>query len=261
MKEQTKRAISISISVASLILLFLCAVMPVFSFWNYRLYMFALLPVSVISFLVLLKKNTSKPSIIGGLIILLLSGIAVYISGSLMSVLICAGIGILIALVIMTQGKIRLFHNRLASIAIIGIIVVLALAVQANTVSTYYQNYDLATSGIYDIPKYVAENFLTSAFNEVGMMIVIACLLLSLIAVCLKSSCVSAIVVSAASHGMEKHGDCPNEEPLVVEQLESVDEVVLEPTAPENRINFCRKCGAKLFADSRFCSHCGTDVK
>lgn len=189
MSNQIKRTVSISLSLIASIILLLCVILPVFSFWNYRLYMITLLPVCLIAFLSCLKENNRARNKIGGFCIIVLSGIVAYISGFSSSALICAVISVLITLVLIMQEKLAFLNNRVGSIVFVCIVSGISIPVQINTILGFYNSYNATLSGTYDnIPDHVAGLMLTTAFNEIGMLITITCLLFSLIAVCVKIS-------------------------------------------------------------------------
>ena len=237
MQKQSKKTISISLSVLGLALLLLCAVLPVFSFWNYRLCMFLLVPISLISFLSCTKEKKTKFNVIGGCLILAFSCIAAFIGKPMTSAFICAIIGVLTAIVMIAQDKLVILQYRTPSIILESLIAIVAFASQSNTISSYYDSYEKALSGSYDVPAHVADSMLTAAFNETGMMIAVLCLFLSFAAVCMKSA------YRAEAETSNAH------------------DILSEVSSTETVIRYCGKCGSKLMADSCFCGHCGAEIR
>lgn len=178
MKMQVKNTLSITLSVISMVLILLCTVLPIFSFWNYRLCMIPFACVSILCFLADIKERSKKTRVLIACFIFSMCGIAYMLGSSMKSVVICTVLSVYAALLLLLPKT-----NKTSAI-ITSIFAVVAGFLQFMTITEYFNNYDLINSGAYpEIPSYVADNMLIAGFNEIGMIIVIACLICSTISI------------------------------------------------------------------------------
>lgn len=237
-----RRIVSISLSAIGLVFLLLNAIPPIFSFWNYRLSMIIMLPVCLFVFLVALGKRKTKLDIICGCLSLLFSAILAIMSGGYwVSGIICATIGFLIGFMMLTQGKFRPLMRMGGAIAVPSVVLVVAVFAQLSELSRYLTAYEKATSGNYNVPASAAEPLYVAAYNELGMLFAVICLVLALFAICMKNTYSTKEVLR--------------------EEVENTEAPVLQDVEIDTTVVFCRKCGTKLKNDSCYCVKCGEKVE
>jgi len=237
-----KRIVSISLSAIGLLFLLLNAILPIFSFWNYRLSMVIMLPVCLFVFLIALgKRKTKMDSICGCLSILFSAILAVMSGGDWVSGIICATIGFLIGFIMLTQGKFRLLMRMGSAITVPSVVLVVAVFAQLSELSRLLTAYEKATSGNYNVPASATEALFVAAYNELGMLFAVICLALALFAVCMKNT------YSTKENLREK--------------VENTGAPVLQDVEIDTTVVFCRKCGTKLKKDSCYCVKCGEKIE
>lgn len=271
---QTKKSIAISLSMIALVIHLLSILLPLFSFWNYRLYMMFFLPTCLFVFLSSLNIKSKKMGVAGGWITGVLVCICMYLGNSLTSVIICGIICLIICALLLTQEKNSFLNKKNFGITLISIVSIFAFCIQMNTIMEYFKSYEAFSSGLYDVPEYAAGMMLTAAFNEIGMLIVIFCLIFSLIAIWIRNS----LNINLPSN-IHKSVDS-NKQIVMFEEKDEISEILeIEPkdviadiknmknensiiiNKKENTdIKFCHKCGFELMEDSSFCSQCGAKI-
>ncbi len=176
--KNKQKATSITLSAISLVLILLCTLLPIFSFWNYRLCMIPFALISTILFFTNLKERTQKVHIIIACVILILSATTIILGSNMEGVVISAVLSIYIAILLLLPKK---NHTTLA-ITIISAII--ATFLQISTICKWFNNYDLIYSGNFpEISLEAADSMLVTGFNEIGMAIIICCLIYSALSI------------------------------------------------------------------------------
>ncbi len=169
-----QKSISITLSVISMVLIFMCMVLPIFSFWNYRLCMIPFALISIILFFTNLKERTKNGYIIMACVILVLTIVALFLGSSMEGVVISAVLSAYIAILLFLP------KTNQATLAITIISSIITILIQISTICRWFNNYDLIYSGDFpEIPLEVADRMLVTGFNEIGMAIIICCLICS----------------------------------------------------------------------------------
>ena len=170
--KTNQKTIAITLSVISMVIILMCTLLPIFSFWNYRLCMIPFAIISVLCFFSNLKERTKKYNIIVECVVLMLSIIAIMLGSNMGGVVISALLSIYIFISFLlskTNKDILMLTLILASIAIFA---------QFLIISKWFQNYDSIINGVYpEIPVEFADGMLITGFNEIGMGIIIICLI------------------------------------------------------------------------------------
>ncbi len=220
-----QKTISITLSVISLVLILSCTVLPIFSFWNYRLCMIPLALISILLFFTNLKERTKKVHILIACIILVLSVMAFILGSNMEGVVISAVLSVYIAILLLLP------KTNQATLAITIISAIITIFIQISTICRWFNNYDLIYSGDFsEIPLDVADRMLITGFNEIGMAIIICCLICSAFSI-----------------------QCN-----ITKETQNENSTTDNQDIKKSKIRFCRKCGFKLIDDSEFCSQCGT---
>lgn len=187
---ETRKTSAIVLASVACIIQILNIILPIFSFWNYRLYMAMLLPVSVVVLFATIKQRKSKVDILLGCLVAIWSvGVTIF-SGVLDSVVVCAVVSCLIGIVLIMRGKPKFFASKGTLAKLVIVISAIVLFVQCRTIASYYESSRGIRIDPYIPPEVrnnVADNLLVASFNEVGMLITICCFLLLFLAICIKS--------------------------------------------------------------------------
>lgn len=172
--KTNQKTISITLSVISMVLILMCTLLPIFSFWNYRLCMIPFAIISILLFFASLKKRTKTYNIIIACATLILSIIALMLGSNMEGVVISAVLSIYIAILLFLP------KTNQATLAITIISSIITVIIQVSTICRWFGNYDLIISGAYpEIPIDMADRMLITGFNEIGMGIIIICLICS----------------------------------------------------------------------------------
>lgn len=169
-----QKILSITLSIISMVLILMCTVLPVFSFWNYRLCMIPFALISILLFFTNLKERTKKFYILISCIIFVLSALAFMLGMNMEGIIISAVLSVYIAILLLMP----IISRGTVVITIIGGIV--AIFLQALNIYRCFEFYNSIISGAYpEIPLDVANTMLTSGFNDIGLAIMICCLICS----------------------------------------------------------------------------------
>lgn len=140
--------------------------------------MIPFLIISALFMLMTLKRDNRKLTIALTISCILFCIIAFLFGGSLTSVKICSIISIIVIVFHHWEPLFSKEHFKMYIIAIL--ISLVSIIVQLFNINKLFNLYELISSGTTEIPMDIASNFLVSAFNEIGMLIVIIGLLAAL---------------------------------------------------------------------------------
>lgn len=180
--KTNRKNIAITLSVISMVLILMCTLLPVFSFWNYRLCMIPFAIIGILLFFASLKERTKTYNIVTACATLILSVIALMLGSSMEGVVISAVLSIYIAILLFLP------KTNQATLAITVVTAIVTGFMQIMTICRWFENYDLIVSGAYpEIPLEFADRMIVTGFNELGMGIVISGLICSAFSVLLNS--------------------------------------------------------------------------
>lgn len=271
-----------------MVLILMCTLLPIFSFWNYRLCMIPFAFITILLFFTNLKERTKKIHILMACIILTLTIIAFLLGSSMEGVVISAVLSVYIAILLFLP------QTNQATLAITIISAIITIFMQISTICSLFDSYDLIVSGDFpEIPLDVADRMLVAAFNEIGIAIIICCLICSALSIQYSKTKENK---SMELYEIENDVDEQSEEdieiihPNVLERKDSSSETIeLDNNATQHinenenffnlvsestndmstvdnnsikrdkEIAFCRKCGTQLLKDSAFCHKCGCE--
>ncbi len=169
-----QRIISITLSTISMVLILICTLLPIFSFWNYRLCMLPFALISILLFFTNLKERTKRIHIIMACIILVLTIVAFLLGSGMEGVVVSSVLSVYIAILLFLP------KTNQATLAITIISAIITILIQISTICRWFNNYDLIYSGDFpEIPLEVADGMFVTGFNEIGMAIIICCLICS----------------------------------------------------------------------------------
>ena len=283
-----QKTISITLSVISMILIFMCTALPIFSFWNYRLCMIPFALVSILLFFTNLRERTKKVHILIACIILVLSVIAFILGSNMEGVVISAVLSVYIAILLLLP------KTNQATLAITIISAIITIFIQISAICRWFNNYDLIYSGDFpEIPLDVADRMLITGFNEIGMAIIICCLICSAFSIqCNTTTKNKSIELNEEESGVNEQSKEDSMEiihPNVIEKNRLPETIGInndanqyidenekvsnqisgktndlsteedKSTKQNEEIAYCRKCGTQLLMDSEFCHKCGCE--
>ena len=169
-----QKTISITLSIISMVIIAMCTVLPIFSFWNYRLCMIPFALISILLFFTNIKERSKKVYILFACLVFLLSIIAFLLASGMEGVVISSVLSVYIAILLLLPNT-----NR-GPIGVTCVFGIIAVIIQISTICRWFDNYDLIISGAYpEIPLDMADRMLIAGFNEIGMSIIICCLICS----------------------------------------------------------------------------------
>lgn len=284
-----QKIISITLSVISMVLILMCTILPIFSFWNYRLCMIPFALISVLLFFTNLKERTKKYQILVACIILILGVITFVLGSNMEGVVISTVLSVYIAILLLLPKTTRV------TLAITIISAIITFYIQISTICRWFNNYDVIYSGDFpEIPLEVADRMLVTGFNEIGMAIIICCLICSAFSIqCNITKKNKSLelneVENDANEQIQEDGieiihqqiignrkdssevlDLSNNEKQYIKENDIIDngieDTIDTETNEENQLiesngesGFCRKCGTQLLSDSEFCHKCGCE--
>ena len=222
-----QKTISITLSAISMALILMCTVLPIFSFWNYRLCMIPFALISILLFFTNFKEIKRKVHILIPCIVLALSIIAFILGSNMEGVVISAVLSVYVAILLLLP------QTNQSTLAITIISAIITIFIQISTICRWFNNYDLIYSGNFpEIPLEVADSMLVTGFNEIGMAIIICCLICSAFSI-----------------------QCN-----ITKETQNENSTTDNQDIKKSKIRFCRKCGFELIGKSEFCSQCGTTI-
>lgn len=173
-----QKTISITLSIISMVIIAMCTVLPIFSFWNYRLCMIPFALISILLFFTNIKERSKKVYILFACLVFLLSIIAFLLASGMEGVVISSVFSVYIAILLLLPKTNR---GPIGLTFVLGIVVII---IQISTICRWFDNYDLIISGAYpEIPLDMADRMLITGFNEIGMAVIICCLICSALSI------------------------------------------------------------------------------
>ncbi|MBQ9097037.1 MAG: zinc ribbon domain-containing protein [Clostridia bacterium] len=183
--------------------------------------------ISILLFFINLKERTKRVYVLIACIVLVLSVIAFLLGSNMEGVVISTVLSVYIAFLLFLP------KTNQATLAITIISAIVTILIQISTICKWFNNYDLIYSGDFpEIPLEVADRMFVTGFNEIGMAIIVCCL------ICLAFS----IQCNMSKETQNEYSTTDNQD------------------IKKSKIKFCRKCGFELIDDSEFCSQCGTEI-
>lgn len=174
MKESRKCIIFAWISFITILA---CAILPIFSFYNYRLFMFPYLLVSFLALRCISKDYDFKRERVMGIVIILVAVITLFLNSWYKTYIYCSAICFVMAIVMMKEDISGV------SIALGGLTFLITSLAQLLTIIDFYSSYQTAISGTVYLPwEGIPDQLLWALHNEIGMLIVIVALNVSLLA-------------------------------------------------------------------------------
>ena len=107
-----QKTISITLSIISMVIIAMCTVLPIFSFWNYRLCMIPFALISILLFFTNIKERSKKVYILFACLVFLLSIIAFLLASGMEGVVISSVLSVYIAILLLLPNTNRVFPVR-----------------------------------------------------------------------------------------------------------------------------------------------------
>ena len=240
--KNKRKTVFVTLSIISMVIINVCTILPIFSFWNYRLCMIPFALISILLLFVNFNKNTKKNRVIISCIIMVLSGIGLWLGLGMIGGVLRALLSGYIAFLLLLPHK-----NRRVVLTLVPAMI--AIIWQTINICIWYRNYNLSNSGLFLINSDVADRMFAIVFNEIGMTIVICCL------ICIAFSIEYNLINNDENQYKSINESSVNKVSVNLYEFKS------ESLEQKEGTLFCPKCGIVLISGSIFCNKCGTKIE